>query len=216
MKKGKFIVFEGGEGAGKTSCLNFLKNKLFDRDDMIFTREPGGTIVGEKVREILLQEKMDVQTELFLFCGIRSEIVKELIRPALESGINVICDRFYPSTETYQIRRHGLEDVYLKTFRQLNKITIGNCVPDAIVYLDVEPEIGLARKRKSADGICTKFDRANIEEHNKIRKSYIAQFDESIKEKREPFWYFISTTNMPQNEVEYEVLQLIQRILDIA
>ena len=106
MKKGRFIVLEGGEGAGKGMCIDYLKEQLNGRGDMIFTREPGGTPIAEKIRELLLDKGSEGTlplTELFLFCGARARHVQELIKPALESGKNVICDRFEASTMVYQV-----------------------------------------------------------------------------------------------------------------
>lgn len=212
MKRGKFIVLEGGEGSGKTSCLYFLKEKFSNGGNIIFTREPGGTSVGEKVRTILLQEEMHILTELFLFCGVRSEVVRKIIRPALESGKHVVCDRFYQSTETYQIRRSGLETKYLQPFRQLNSITVEDCIPDIVIYLDVLPEIGLARRQKSSEGVCTKFDKEGLEEHHKIRNAYLAQYEEAKSEKsQKPRWHLISTTDMTKEEVEVAILNIIER-----
>lgn len=214
MKKGKFIVFEGGEGAGKTSCISFLKDALSYRNDFIFTREPGGTSVGEKVREILLQEDMDIKTELFLFCGIRVEILDKVIKPAIDLGRHVICDRFYPSTRTYQVHKNNLEHKYLEIFKKLNEITVGDCIPDAIIYLDVTPEIGLKRREKSSDGLCTKFDKAKLEDHYRIRNGYLAQYKEATKDRfASPEWYLIPTDNMSEQEVQNNALQIITKLV---
>lgn len=214
MKKGKFIVLEGGEGAGKTSCINFLKEALVYRNDFTFTREPGGTSVGEKVRTILLQEEMDIKTELFLFCGIRVEVLDKIIKPTINSGRHVICDRFYPSTRTYQVHKNKLEHQYLETFKRLNEITIGDCIPDAIIYLDVTPEIGLERREKSNEGICTKFDKAKIEDHYRIRNGYLMQYEETIRDKiNNPEWHLILTDNMTEQEVQNAVLTIVQKLI---
>lgn len=214
MKRGKFIVLEGGEGAGKTSCINLLKEAFGYTNNFTFAREPGGTSVGEKVRTILLQEDMDITTELFLFCGIRIESIKQIIKPAINSGKHVIFDRFYPSTRTYQVHRKGLEHSHLEIFKTLNKITVGDCIPDAVIYLDVTPEIGLKRREQSQEGAYTKFDKAKIEDHYRIRNGYLAQYEEAMKDKiNNPEWHLILTDNMTEQEVQNAVLKIIQKLV---
>ena len=100
-KKGKFIVLEGGEGSGKTSILKFLKEVFGNSENIVFTREPGGTSIGEKIRNLLMDKNnkdMFPITELFLFCGARAQHIEELIIPSLNSGKSVVSDRFDTST----------------------------------------------------------------------------------------------------------------------
>ena len=106
MIKGLFVVIEGGEGTGKDTQIDLLKEKFAGREDVVFTREPGGTIVGEKIREVLLAKgsgPISVETELLLFLAARAQIVREIVAPALCAGKMVISNRFGLSTAAYQI-----------------------------------------------------------------------------------------------------------------
>lgn len=214
--KGKFFVLEGGEGSGKTTCLDFLRKELSPKNDFLFTREPGGTEVGEAVREVLMHKNMTIKTELFLFCGVRSEVIDKIIKPALNSGKHVICDRFYPSTRTYQIHKNSLGKEYLDIFNQLNKITVGDCKPDAVIYLDVTPEIGLERKSKSQEGLCTRFDNAKLEDHYRIRNGYLMQYAEAVKNRTlNPAWYMIPTDNLKEHEVQKMTFHTILSLINL-
>mgnify|MGYP001619810843 FL=1 len=149
-KKGKFIVIEGGEGSGKTSVIKFLKEAFgYSNDVVVFTREPGGTVIGEKIRNLLMDKgNKDILpiTELFLFCGARAQHVSELIIPSLKSGKHVVSDRFDASTIAYQLfGRNKME--LLNSFLTLNNIAKEEIEPDAVIWLDVSPEIGLERKK---------------------------------------------------------------------
>ena len=148
-KRGKFIVIEGGEGSGKTSVIDFLKDNFIDKNNFVFTREPGGTIIGEKIRNLLMNKgnkNILPITDLFLFCGARAQHVSELIIPSLKSGKHVVSDRFDASTIAYQLfGRNKME--LLNSFLTLNNIAKEEIEPDAVIWLDVSPEIGLERKK---------------------------------------------------------------------
>lgn len=214
MKKGRFIVLEGGEGAGKGMCIDYLKERLNGRGDMIFTREPGGTPIAEKIRELLLSKDnngMSPLTELFLFCGARAQHVNELIKPALESGKKVISDRFEDSTIAYQLFgrcRGELRDV----FNSLNNIAKDGVNPDAVILLDVPVLIGLARKRKSGDGLCTRFDEEKVDFHDMVRAGFLEQY-QFAKESGKS-WYIVETTVMTEQEVKEKVLKIVKKILE--
>ena len=106
MKKGLFITLEGGDGAGKTTQINILRDKLINEGyDVLLTREPGGTAISEKIREIILDRdnsEMDPMTEAMLYAAARAQLVNEVIKPALEEGKVIICDRFVDSSIAYQ------------------------------------------------------------------------------------------------------------------
>lgn len=224
MKRGKFIVIEGGEGAGKGVCMSFLKEQLVCRDDIIFTREPGGTLMAEKIRELVLSkgnEEMLPLTELFLFCGARAQHVNELIKSALESGKNVICDRFEASTFAYQIFGRQRPE-YIEVFNQLNNIAKAGLELDAVIYLDVEPEVGLERKAKSKDGHCTRFDEEKLEFHKRVREGFLTQFKQAVDKeiktrkigKKNIRWVLIPTTEMSEKKEKDKVLEIVQEILE--
>ena len=143
---GKFITFEGGEGAGKTTQTELLKEYFALRGvDALFTREPGGTAAAERIRDVIkdIALGMDPMTELLLYCAARADHVRRVIKPALESGRLVVCDRFSDSTFAYQVYGRGLaaEDV-----RRLNEIAAGGLVPDLTFFLDCPPKAGFSRK----------------------------------------------------------------------
>ncbi len=213
---GKFIVLEGGEGAGKGICIRMLKEKFADRDDVIFTREPGGTEIAEKIRTLLLSKdnkEMLPLTELFLFCGARAQHVEEKIRPALEKGNIVISDRFDASTIAYQIFGRQRPQ-YLKAFEALNKIAKAGIEPDAVIYLDVNPRVGLERKRKSQDGLCSRFDEEELDFHHRVREGYISQCLRAAKEKNNPVWHLVPTSEMSEKEVKDEVWEIVKKIIE--
>jgi dTMP kinase len=170
---GKFIVFEGGEGSGKDTQIDRLKAKYADRDDVVFTREPGGTIMGEKIRSLLLSKdsKMEVPTELLLFLAARAQLVREVIRPAIQNRKLVISNRFALSTIAYQI--FGREKYqFLPFLLQAGEFVANNCIPDEYILLDVTPEVGLARVEARNDGK-TRFDAESLEFHRRVRDGYL-------------------------------------------
>jgi len=146
MKTGLFISFEGLEGCGKTTQAKMLFDFLIkQRIPSIYTKEPGGTKIGDKIRKILLDQKndgMDYKTEMLLFLASRAENVRLIILPALEKGKVVISDRFYDSTTAYQGYGRGID---LKIIEHLNSLVVGKAVPDLTFILDIDPYEGLRR-----------------------------------------------------------------------
>src|SRR3989344_4362909 len=216
-KMGKFIVLEGGEGAGKGVVMADLRQRLAGRDDVIFTREPGGTKIAEKIRTLLLSkgnEAMLPLTKLFLFCGARAQHVNELIKPALESGKNVISDRFSYSTVAYQIFGRVKGELF-QICEQLNFIATGGLKPDAVIYFDVESGIGLERKAKSKDGHCTRFDKENFEFYAMARIGYLEQYRRYMEEKSNPVWHLIETTVTSEQEVKEKAWGIVKKILEM-
>jgi dTMP kinase len=150
-KRGIFVTFEGGEGSGKSTQSGLLKEALEARGRRVIRlREPGGTKLGEDLRQVLLNSPgIDRTTELLLFLSARAELVAKTIRPALRDGIDVVCDRFIDSTAAYQGYGRGID---LALIRSLNKTAIGDAVPDLTVLLDIEPGKGLSRVSKGSGG----------------------------------------------------------------
>lgn len=145
MKKGLFISIEGPDGSGKSTQIENIKQFFKDKDiDIVFTREPGGTPIGERIREIILDKnckEMDPMTEAMLYAAARAQHVSQIIRPALEQGNIVVCDRFVDSSIAYQGygRRLG-ESVTI-----INGFAIGDCMPDVTFLMKLDPTVG--RKR---------------------------------------------------------------------
>jgi dTMP kinase len=145
-----FITFEGTEGSGKTTQIKAAYAVL--RDDgyrVTLTREPGGTAIGDQIRTILLDNlkntNMQARAELLLFCASRAQLVGELIRPTIEQGGILLCDRYSDSTLAYQGYGHGLPIADLK---QILTFATAGLVPDVTIYLDIKPEKGLERRRR--------------------------------------------------------------------
>lgn len=146
MKKGLLITFEGLEGCGKTTQAKMIYDFLIKQKiPSIYTKEPGGTKIGDKIRKILLDQKndsMDYKTEMLLFLASRAENVRLIILPALEGGKVVISDRFYDSTTAYQGYGRGMD---LKIIKHLNNLVVGEAIPDLTFILDIDPYEGLRR-----------------------------------------------------------------------
>jgi dTMP kinase len=167
---GLFITFEGGEGCGKSTQSRLLLKK-FEQQNIpaVLTHEPGGTALGNELREALKKNRgssISPQAELFLVAASRAQLVAEIIRPALEDGKVVICDRFTYSTLVYQGYGRGLD---LAAMEMVNNMATGNLNPDLIILLDISPEQGLARKRSLKD----RFELEDLSFHRRVREGYL-------------------------------------------
>lgn len=167
-KKGTFIVIDGGDGSGTTTVSKELVKQF--GWGAIYTREPGGSPYAEKIRELILSDdaKMtDAETQFALFWAARRDHVKKVILPALEEGKVVICDRFDSSTYAYQIVAHG-QDQLAELFWKIRDSFLGDCIPDAYILLDVDPEIGIARARARSEKL-NYLDKKKLEFHQEVR-----------------------------------------------
>lgn len=163
-----FITFEGVEGSGKTTQVKLLQHYLESKGfPLLVSKEPGGTEVGEKIREILLHNKMNINpyTEVFLYLASRSENTVNLIMPALQSKKIVIVDRYSDSTLAYQISGRNLPE---KIIIEINTLSTRGLTPDLTFLLDFDPEQGLLRIGLKKDRI----ERENIDFHLKVRAAY--------------------------------------------
>ena len=173
-KVGKFITVEGGEGAGKSLAIQSVKKHLEGMGyEVVLTREPGGVPLAERIRELTLDKditEMDIVTEMFLFAASRREHLVKKVLPALEDGKVVLCDRFVDSSFVYQgiVGGLGVDFVW-----DVNKAAIGELMPDFTLYMDLDPEIGLARIEKNADREVNRMDLKPIEYHQAVRKGYL-------------------------------------------
>jgi dTMP kinase len=169
-KKGKFIVFEGGEGSGKDTHIKLLQQKY---PEAIFTREPGGTKFGMEMRRLLLEwreSEIDPLTEVFLFSAARVQFMKEIVSPALVAGQMVVTNRWALGTIAYQV--YGRERPDLLPFVQSAiKEAVGDDMPDLTIYLDIDPEEGIRRVAARKDGM-TRFDAESMAFHNRVRQGF--------------------------------------------
>ncbi len=174
MNKGLFITFEGGEGAGKSTQIRLLAEKLRDyARELVVTREPGGAELAEKLRDIILAgraKKYGVLGEAILFNAARVNHIDEVIAPALARGAVVLCDRFANSTRAYQGARGEVDD---KLLRALEKVTLAGCKPDLTLILDLPPEVGMERARlRRGDGDVDRFESEKLPFHWLLREKF--------------------------------------------
>ena len=178
MSRGKLITFEGPEGAGKSTQAAMLIAKLEARRiEVIYTREPGGTKLGEAIRGVLQYnaagEDPCPESEVLLFEASRAQLVRQVIRPALARGAWVVCDRFADSTTAYQGFGRGFSVELMET---INRFAIGDAVPDMTILLDVNVSLGMQRCAKRQAGKKAPHDRIEseaLEFHEKVRQGYL-------------------------------------------
>lgn len=189
----RFIVFEGGEGAGKSTLIHLVSRGLRETGgDVVTVREPGGTAAGERIRE-LLHEPLTPWAEAFAFLLARAQLVSEVIRPALDRGATVLCDRFAASTFAYQGYARGLD---LAALRSANAAATGGLEPDLTVFLDIDPAAGLARKHGESEAIRTGLE--SLDFHRRVREGYLALMTES----RPGSWLQLDATQAPAELAE--------------
>lgn len=170
----KFITFEGGEGAGKTSVIQALEHFFQEKQfNFITTREPGGIHIAESIRQIILDTNntaMDGRTEALLYAAARRQHLVERVIPALLEEKIVLCDRFLDSSLVYQgiAREIGLDEVFA-----INNFAIERCMPKLTFYFDIEPEKGLARIAKNKDREINRLDKESLKFHYKVRDGYL-------------------------------------------
>jgi dTMP kinase len=165
---GRLIAFEGVEGAGKSTQLDLLCRALEGRGrEVVVTREPGGTPAGERVRGLLLDPEVELhpRTEALLFAAARAELVQEVVRPALERGAVVLCDRYLDSSLAYQGGARGLG---VGPVTEVNRFATGGVVPDLVVLLDLDPAAGLARRAGDRDRI----EAQELDFHRRVRSAF--------------------------------------------
>ncbi len=204
-----FITLEGPEGSGKTSHIPCLVEYFRERGHVIFpTREPGGTSIGEQIREILHDLKnteMHPRTETLLYQAARAQFVEQVVRPRLALGEIVLSDRYYDSTIAYQGYGHqqGLEQV-----RALIKYATGGLVPDLTILLDVDVEIGLKRKQKADEW--NRLDAYTVDFHRRVRAGYLEMV------KQEPARWRVVNAGREWQSVQEELRRVISsRLPDV-
>ena len=165
---GRLIAFEGVEGAGKSTQLELLRQVLEGRGrEVVVTREPGGTPAGERVRSLLLDPGVELhpRAEALLFAAARAELVERVIRPALERGAHVLCDRYLDSSLAYQ---GGVRGLGRGPVEDVNRFATGGLLPDLVVLLDLDPAAGLGRQARDPDRI----EAQDLDFHHRVRDAF--------------------------------------------
>jgi len=206
-----FITLEGPEGSGKTTQIQLLQAFLTGQGCRVLaTREPGGTPIGEQVRKILHNpenEAMLPRAEVLLYSAARAQLVGQVIRPALASGVIVLCDRFAESTLAYQGYGRGLD---LGALREITAFAVEGIRPDLVIYLDVPVEVGLRRKwaayeREHAEW--TRMDQQEIAFHERVRAGYLAMAAQ------EPDRWCVIDAEQPVEAVQGEIRRCVEALL---
>lgn len=175
MQRGKFITFEGSEGCGKSTQIRLLVEHLQARGlEIVLTREPGGTVVGEKIRHLLQYDpesaNLTDESELLLFAASRAQLVRELILPALEEGKWVVADRFFDSTTIYQGVGRGLDP---GAVRAINAFAVGAAVPDLTILFDLDAATGHARAVKASGSKEDRMESEPLAFFEAVRQGYL-------------------------------------------
>ena len=202
-----FITLEGPEGSGKTSHIPYLVEYLGEKGYIVFpTREPGGTSIGEQIRDVIHDLKnveMHPRTETLLYQAARAQIVEQVIKPRLEAGEIVISDRYYDSTIAYQGYGHEQD---LEQVRALVKYATGGLVPDLTVLLDVDVEIGLGRKKQK--GVeWNRMDAHEVAFYERVRAGYLEMV------KQEPSRWVVVDAGREWQSVQAELRRVIEEWL---
>jgi dTMP kinase len=202
-----FITLEGPEGSGKTSHLPQLVDYLRGKGYIVFpTREPGGTSIGEQIREVIHDLKnleMHPRAETLLYQAARAQIVEQVVKPRLAAGEIVISDRYYDSTIAYQGYGHQQN---LEQVRALVKYATGGLVPNLTILLDLDVEVGLGRKRK--DNEWNRLDAYTVEFHKRVRAGYLEMV------KAEPSRWVVVDAGQAWESVQYELRKIILQRLE--
>lgn len=175
-RPGLFISFEGSEGSGKSTQIARLAEHLQKIGrEVVATREPGGTVIGEQIRNIIVHnskgDEMCAETELLLFTAARAQVVREVIAPALARGAIVLSDRYLDSTTVYQ----GIaRDLAPAPVDQINRFAVGDVMPDITIVIDVPTDVSLARIRQRASVAPDRMERAGLDFFTKVRDGYLA------------------------------------------
>jgi dTMP kinase len=203
---GLFITFEGGEGCGKSTQIAALKARLEAMGKTVVqTREPGGTALGESVRNLLQYDDagqgMSPEAELLLFAASRAQHVRELVAPAIAEGQIVLCDRFLDSTTVYQGVARAIDSKKVDT---INQFAIGDTKPDLTILIDLPPEIGLARVHARSDGQLDRMEKEAIGFFQAVRQGYLDLA------KSEPKRFLVLDGSQSVEELETQIWQKVE------
>ncbi len=207
MTKGIFITIEGGEGVGKSTNIDVVKAFLEEKGiDYIQTREPGGTLLAEKIRNLLLAdhgESFDSTAELLLMFAARAQHLNTLIKPALDRGVWVLCDRFTDATYAYQGGGRQLDD---KLIAQLEQLVQHDLRPDLTLILDLDPATGIERARQR--GELDRFELEQIEFFTRVRETYLTIADRDLQR------CAVIDASLPMEQVSASVQAVLQEKLN--
>lgn len=203
-----FLSFEGPEGSGKSTQIRLLERALLERNArVVSTREPGGTPIGEQIRTVLhdaRNQAMLPSAEILLYSAARAQHVEQVIRPALERGDIVISDRFAESTLAYQGYGRGLD---LDALAMITAFATGGLKPDLVIYLDMEVQIGLERKRRDHDqglGEWNRMDQQSLDFYRRVREGYLTMAGQ------EPERWLVIDAVQPIEQIHRQIWHRIQ------
>ena len=203
-----FISFEGIDFSGKSTQIELFKDYLVEHNKKVeILREPGGTEISEKIRQVLLDNKNNelfAEAELLMFSASRAQLVREKIRPYLEKGIYVISDRYHDSSTAYQGYGRGIP---IETVKQIHQLAIGDTIPDLTFFIDIPVGIANERRKKKSKGKLDRIELADTEFYNRVRTGYL-----EIAKQEERFKVIDGTQTIEtiQNQIISE-LELIDR-----
>lgn len=207
MRRALFVSLEGGEGSGKSVQAKALAAHLEARGDkVVLTREPGGTPLGERIREVLLfarEVPLSAEAQALLFSAARAQLVREVIRPALDAGTHVVADRFADSTLAYQGHGGGAD---LEGLRPMTRLATGGLVPDLTFLLDLPVEAGLARVRGRSER-WDRFETGDEAFHRRVREGYLALA------RAEPGRFVVVAGERPEAEITREIVARVDALL---
>lgn len=172
---GKLFTFEGSEGSGKSTQIELLADELEGMGhEIVVTREPGGTEIGEEIRHLLIHnsagQDMTPETELLLFAAARAQLVREVVIPGLETGKIILCDRFLDSTTVYQGAARSISS---DPVSYINQFAAASITPDLTFILDVPAEESMARVKRRISDLPDRMERENVDFYNKVREGYL-------------------------------------------
>ncbi|GEM48190.1 dTMP kinase [Deinococcus cellulosilyticus] len=201
-----FITFEGPEGGGKSTQIRMLSAVLESAGhSLVLTREPGGTTTGNKIRQIVLEDvslQIEPLTEFLLYSASRSQLVREVIRPALQEGHVVLCDRYFDSSLAYQGYGRGLD---LRFLQDVTWEATGGLRPHLTFLMDLPPKVGL--ERAAARGQFDRLEQADLQFHERVREGFL-----NLAAAEPERFYVVDATRTPE-EIHTEILQIVQSTL---
>ena len=209
--RGVLISFEGSEGSGKSTQIAHLAEHLQQVGRaVVSTREPGGTEIGEQVRNIIVHnsrgDEMCAETELLLFAASRAQLVREIIAPHLLKGVIVLCDRYIDSSTVYQgVARNLSRD----PVQQINQFAVGNVLPDLTIVLDVPTGVSLSRINQRASDLPNRMERENINFYKKVRDGYL------VLARSLPRRFFVVDGTLPEDKVRRLIWAEVKKRLGV-
>jgi len=209
-----FITLEGPDGSGKTAQIQPLADFLSDQGFSVFTaREPGGTPIGDDIRAILMDmknAKMQPSTETLLFCAARAQLVREIVQPRLKKGDTVILDRYADSTLAYQGYGHQND---LDLIRSVLKFATGGLKPDLTFLLDIDPEVGLRRRKESGEE-WNRLDAYQLAYHRRVRQGYLEMAAQESER-----WRVVDASQPPavvQSSIQENILSYLSNLSKLS